>query len=361
MCGSCHDNVVFSTGENHAGIIQANDTQCATCHIPVGDLEFDVSIAGAHTIPEESGQLPGIVFEILDVENGTAGNQPTVNFRIDDKSGNPVDIADMSRLALVLSGPTSDYTAYVSENALGAAGTGGVYSYTFTTPIDADFTGSMGVGIEGYRNQTLLKNDDTAITVRDAGLNDVFYFDTGSGTATVRRQVVALESCNSCHGALSLHGGNRNNTEQCVLCHNPLQTDVNRRPADAGAAESVHFKTLIHKIHTGEELSEDFTVYGFGSRPHTFNEVRFPGDRRNCTTCHIDGTQQLPLPTGLEASLSPRGLINPLQPTAAACLSCHTTRDALIHASLQTSVLGESCAVCHGPNRDFSIDRSHAR
>lgn len=360
-CGSCHDDVNFATGESHAGIAQANDTQCATCHLPAGDLEFDLSIAGAHTIPEESTQLPGVVFEILGVEDGTAGKRPTVNFSIRDNNGNPVDLADMSRLALVLSGPTSDFVAWVSESALEAEGSNGLYAYTFETLIPFGFKGTVAVGIEGYQNQALLKSDGTSISVRDAGLNDVFYFHTAGETPSPRRSVVDLDKCNSCHGALSLHGSNRNNTEQCVLCHNPAQTDERRRPPEAGAPESVHFKTMIHKIHTGEELPEDFTVFGFGSRPHTYSEVRFPGDRRNCTTCHIDGTQQLPLPSGVEASLAPRGLISPLPPTAAACLSCHTGLDALIHTSLQTSALGESCAVCHGPNREFSVDRSHAR
>ena len=360
-CGSCHDDVDFTTGENHADIAQFNDTQCATCHIPVGDLEFDLSIAGAHTIPADSTQLPGIVFDIVGVESGTAGGQPIVNFNISDKSGNPVDIADMTRLALVMAGPTTDYTDYLDENALGATGSNGSYFYTFETAIDASFTGTMAVGIEGYRNQTLLLNDGSTTTVRDAGLNDVFYFDTGGGTAIPRRQVVALENCNSCHGQLSFHGGNRNNPQQCVLCHNPMNTDAESRGPDDGAAESTHFKTMIHRIHTGENLTENFTILRSRGRTFNFNELRFPGDRRNCVTCHIDGTQQLPLPATALPTLWPRNLINPQQPTAAACLSCHTTRDALIHASLQTSSLGESCAVCHGPNRQFSIDRSHAR
>jgi OmcA/MtrC family decaheme c-type cytochrome len=240
-------------------------------------------------------------------------------------------------------------------------GANGVYSHTFAQAIASDFVGTMAVGIEGYRNQTVLKRDGSQATIRDAGLNDVFYFHTAGGTPTPRRKIVDVDNCNSCHGNLSLHGGNRNNTEQCVLCHMPGQTDVARRPDGTGAPESVHFKTMIHRIHTGEENTEDLTIYGIGNRPHNFNEVVFPGDLRNCTTCHIDGTQQLPLPLTALPSLTPRGLVGELQPTGAACLSCHTTRDALVHAILQTNILGESCAVCHGPNRDFAVDRVHAR
>ena len=48
------------------------------------------------------------------------------------------------------------------------------------------------------------------------------------------------------------------------MCHNPNGTDVSR-PADRCApAESIDFKRMIHRIHTGEELTQDYTVYGFG-------------------------------------------------------------------------------------------------
>ncbi len=53
----------------------------------------------------------------------------------------------------------------------------------------------------------------------------------------------------------------------CVMCHNANQDDKARRPADKLPVESVHLKTMIHKIHTGEELTNDFTIYGFGNTP----------------------------------------------------------------------------------------------
>ena len=43
-CGACHDDVNFATGANHPGGVQVNDTQCTTCHIPLGDADFDASI-----------------------------------------------------------------------------------------------------------------------------------------------------------------------------------------------------------------------------------------------------------------------------------------------------------------------------
>ena len=58
-CGACHDNVNFATGENHAGLPQISDNQCSNCHIPEGELEFDLSIKGAHTIDRFSKELKG--------------------------------------------------------------------------------------------------------------------------------------------------------------------------------------------------------------------------------------------------------------------------------------------------------------
>jgi hypothetical protein len=59
---------------------------------------------------------------------------------------------------------------------------------------------------------------------------------------------------------------------------------------------------------------------------------------------------------------NPRGFLDPMGPATAACLSCHDTRAAAAHADINTSpALGESCAVCHGQNSEFSVDRVHAR
>ena len=53
-------------------------------------------------------------------------------------------------------------------------------------------------------------------------------------------------------------------------------------------------------------------------------------------------------------------------PAAAACLSCHDSKDAAAHAYLNTTDFGgegtfEACATCHGPNSEWSVDKVHAR
>jgi OmcA/MtrC family decaheme c-type cytochrome len=360
-CGACHDDVDFSTGVNHQGVVQTDDTQCRTCHIPQGDVEFDLSIKGAHTVPTESQALPGVVFKILGVDNATPGSRPTVRFSVTDKMGLPISPATMASLSLIMAGPTTDYATSVRDDARQAAGGGLSYSWTMSRPLAADFKGSIAIGMEGYRNVTLTKFDNSTLTVRDAGFNQVSYFDTGGNAAIPRRAVIKLEGCNSCHGDLRAHGGSRMNTEYCILCHTPSESDRARRPADKQPVESIHFKTLIHKIHTGEELERDFTIYGFGGTANNFNEIRFPGDRRDCVKCHIDGSQQVPLPDTNMPTISPRDWLTTMPPETASCLSCHTSRAAAVHAQLNSSPLGEACAVCHGVRGEFAVNKVHAR
>jgi len=362
-CGSCHDTVNFATGEGHVNLPQVSDNLCANCHIPQGELEFDASIKGAHTIPQFSQQLPGTTFSILKVENTGRGQKPTVTFTIKDKAGKVLEASKMDSLSLLLAGPTTDYAAAIREDARQASVVGNEFLYTFTSAIRENATGTYAVGLEGYKNVKINPDTKKEMSVRDVGFNQLHYFSVDGSKPAPRRAVVSSEKCNTCHGTLMLHGTIRRNTEYCVLCHNPNATDVARRnKPELMPAESVHFKTMIHKIHTGEELTRDFTVYGFGSNPINFNEVRFPGDRRNCNKCHVTDSYQLPLAESLLPSQAPRDYINPMQPTTAACLSCHTDKPSAAHAAVMTSpTLGESCAACHGRNNEFSLDRVHAR
>jgi hypothetical protein len=364
-CGSCHDDVNFATGENHAGLPQVSDTQCARCHTPEGELEFDLSIKGAHTIPRFSKELSGVNFELFGVTNAGPGQTLTVEFGIADDAGQPIAPSAMARLALVLAGndgPNADFSQVISANATAATGQGGRYLYTFSQALPADASGSWAVGIEGYKNATILPGTLQERTVSDAGENKVLHFSVTGGAPTPRREVVATERCNSCHFSLNLHGDYRNSVEQCVLCHNPSATDAARRPADQGPPESVNFKEMIHRIHTGEEFSRELTIFGFGGTPHNYNEVRYPRERTDCAACHLDGSQLLPLPGNLASTVDPRGLINPAPPVTGACLSCHDNLPAAAHADLATSpTYGESCDVCHGQGAEFAVDKLHAR
>jgi OmcA/MtrC family decaheme c-type cytochrome len=100
---------------------------------------------------------------------------------------------------------------------------------------------------------------------------------------------------------------------------------------------------------------------GFGKSVNNFNDVRFPGDLRNCEKCHVNASEQLPLNDNLLNVVTPRGYMNPTTPTAAACLACHDDKPAASHALGNTTTLGEACSVCHSPDAQFAIDKVHAR
>jgi OmcA/MtrC family decaheme c-type cytochrome len=360
-CGACHDNVNFTTGQNHPGGPQSDNSQCSNCHAPQGDQEFDSSIIGAHTIPAQSKQLPGINFAILHVDNTTAGNSPIVTFSISDNAGNPIAPSSMAHVALVLAGPTSDYPAAITEDVSGASRANGQFVYTFKYRIPTNATGTWTVGIEGIKTYPVNVGTGQPLNQNQGGVNKLVSFSVDGSLVQPRRTVVSLQNCNSCHSSLSAHGGNRNQIEMCVLCHNPNATDSAVRPAANNPPQTIDFRTMVHKIHTGEDLTTDYTVYGFQGSVNNFNGVTFPGDRRDCEKCHVNGSEQLPLALNLLPVVTPRDYLTTTPPVTAACLGCHTTKDAASHALSNIAPLGESCDVCHGPNGPFSIDRVHAR
>jgi OmcA/MtrC family decaheme c-type cytochrome len=370
-CSSCHDDVNFATGENHAGGIQIDDGACASCHQPQGDKEFDASVLGAHTIPLKSTQLAGLNAEVIDVTNAAPGQNPTVTFKVTNGDGTPVDPSTLgSNVNLILGGPTREYAIDpFRERADGAAFDGTQAMYTFKAAIPADGTGTWVVSADVRRTVTIdggSNPDGTPRTfsVTEGATNPVFYATVTDAGPQPRRQVVDIDKCNVCHDRLALHGGQRFVVNECVICHNPNASDKSRRPADTGSPESISFQRLIHRIHSGDNLTHDYTIYGFGGSKNTFNEVRFPGDRRDCEKCHVNDSQQLPLPAtnlAVQTPPPPQEWFTPMQPTAAACLGCHDTQAAAAHAYVNTAPFGEACASCHAPEDDFAVDKVHAR
>lgn len=362
-CGTCHDSINWATGENHAGGPATDDSACATCHIPDSGAEFDASILAAHTIPVFSDQLAGLRAEIVGVSNVAAGQRPTIQIKVTNKAGAAVDATKLSTFSPIHAGPTSSYRTYFRESGK-TSGTynasTGVTTYTFVAPIPADATGTWAFSADVYQTTTLKRADGKAdITgVRDAASNPIRYAAV-TGEVTPRRSSVDIALCNKCHDKLALHGGQRILTQECVMCHNPLKGDAAVRIAGTGAEESVSMQRLIHRIHRGHALTQDFTVYGNQSSVHNYNHVGYPGDLRNCKACHVSNSEQLPAPG--DAVITLRDYFSPQFPGTAACLACHDTRDAAAHAFLNTAVFGEACAACHGPNSEWSVDKVHAR
>jgi OmcA/MtrC family decaheme c-type cytochrome len=392
-CGSCHDNVNFTSGLNHLDLPQIDDKQCANCHISKGELEFDASIMGAHTVPIESAQLAGLVVDITKVDNGTAGKKPTVTFTLKDKAGKGLSMATVSRVSLVLAGSTIDYgytsfgsdvttKGYVAESPTAANTTcsnDGTCTYTFAHAIPTGATGTYSIGIESRNAGVLNAGTTREATVQYGADNKVVNFSVDGSPVIARRRVVAISNCNNCHARLSLHGENRNQIEQCVLCHNPSMDDSRVRSSTADKVQAalpplgINFAYMIHNIHTGEKMlpqNRKYVVIGNGGSVNDFSDVRYPAmsptgavaDAMNCNMCHVGTSFTLPLQPGLNQVSNPQGPITVMGPATAACTGCHGTRSAVSHAAIQTSAqFGESCDVCHGAGAEFAVDEMHAQ
>jgi OmcA/MtrC family decaheme c-type cytochrome len=370
-CGSCHDDVNFATGANHPGGAYSDSSQCASCHQPQGQYEYDASISGAHTVPYKSNQLLYPKMTVLSITNTAPGQSPTVQFTLTDKNANNLNPAifagSTGRLSANIGGPTTDYTTTLSETISGASYSNGVATYTFKTKIPSGATGTYAMEFEGYVNTTVVQGGNVKSTFvqRDAIDNVVKYFAVTGSTVVPRRTVVSIANCNVCHDKLQPHGGNRNQVEACDVCHNPTATDASLRPASALPPEAIDLQILVHKIHTGANLTNGYTVYGFGGSTNNFADVQFPGDRRDCVKCHVGTSYTVPLPAGVQPAVTPRNYWTPTPPISAACLACHDDVSSAAHAFLNIATFGtlqtEACPVCHQEGADFAVTQVHAR
>ncbi|HEY6042234.1 MAG TPA: OmcA/MtrC family decaheme c-type cytochrome [Anaerolineae bacterium] len=389
-CASCHDGIDWETGKStvpggrdHVAGAQKDDKSCKGCHQPDSGQEFDASIVGAHTIPAKSKQLKGLVYT-LDNATVKAGAKPVVEFTVKDGSGAALDANKLDFIEATVAWPTTDYANRISENpnqvpAAGAApfvrkGTledlsGGKFRYTFSVALPADAKGSAGVGMAAYKSTTIKGNLGKDTVVREGNLNPVVYVSLDGSKVANRRAVVDRKLCNQCHldlgnpAGFSVHGGIRRSPEYCVLCHNTTATDEAQRPKDKLPAETIHLKYMIHSLHMGEE--RDTPAEFFGRAVARTEEITFPtaGGQRNCNKCHLPGTNLLPLPS-TAVPTSPTGadgkVIKTLKPVTAACTACHANAATKGHAAIMTAPDGtETCAICHGPGRDFAVDQVH--
>ena len=409
-CASCHDTTVFSSAEVgngnvlHRGGQQLTEGSCNVCHGPTSVL-FPVS-----TVHYTGLLAPGattLSLEITSITSTAPGQTPVLTFVV-KVSGVPADIltTPLTRLTATIAGPTTDIATAWQARIQGAPTVGtlaavdaasGVFAYTFpaAAAIPLTATGSYEVGLEGYISPAPVPPATTS--PRYAAVNPVFAFAVTDATADKRREIVALASCNGCHGSLAAHGGARTNPQYCVFCHNT--TGVNDRTArfEAGAAleEPLDFRIMIHKIHRGEQLTQPYAIGGTAGTaanpagaPSSFNGVRYPRTTGDCAACHITSPAKTwTLPMNRSAAYAPSTMVemtcsepvgndpnaycdNPfwtatattkLGPATSVCTSCHDAPDVAAHAAINTAGSGaEACATCHGPGGIVDVALFHA-
>ena len=400
-CVACHDNIVFTTPVPagkllHSGGTQPDNAPCGVCHPPTGSL---AGILESHRPPLLDPASPKIDLTIVSITNTSPGLAPTLRFRV-AVNGTPRDIstAPLNVLRATIAGPNSDYATYWQATIQGGGASGmlvpvdaaaGEFDYYLpaTAAIPAAATGSYTVSLEGYLQDT------TPGAPRFAAFNPVLAFAVTDPTPVARRAVVDTARCNNCHYDLSGHGGQRKNAQYCVLCHNPNNPGderISRFETGDQFVESVDFRSMIHRIHAGEFLSETHILGGFpapsksnpAGTPIDFSYVRYPGKLSDCTVCHAQGTFDLPLASNLLPTIQElrRCIEDPaadtdsycdnpnfvvadtyrVPPATAACTGCHDAPATVAHAEVMTTSLGvESCAACHGPGDAFDIAKAH--
>jgi OmcA/MtrC family decaheme c-type cytochrome len=216
-----------------------------------------------------------------------------------------------------------------------------------------------------------------------------FVPSTGQAVADSGRDIVATAKCNECHRVLSgipgddpessaagFHGGNRNETRYCAVCHTEQRkygrTEATIDPATltfSSQTYRVNDRAIgdqpnnIHHLHLGSILAKKKYDYA----GVLYNEVKFPQDIRNCTKCH-DGSDT-------STAKTPQGDNWKNVPSRLACGGCHdgidfatgkgvTLADAAkgLTESPGNAHLGGAqaddsrCAGCHPPS---SIDVDH--
>ncbi len=233
--------------------------------------------------------------------------------------------------------------------------------------------GTYSLGLWSARSLTLnlFGESNSYRSTSDARLVDFLV-----GSAAVEEPYALISSgsnCFNCHQELGFHGFGRRGFESCVVCHGTSGGEDRPRYVAANAEETpgvaIGFRTMLHKIHMGEELTNaaSYIVNGFGSTAypnnftgHAYGEIVFPalpGGVQNCSKCHGDTNEAWHEPAPRN---HPTEQGAPVQRWAAVCSACHDSPDALAHVAVQTDAQGnESCGVCHGADKEWSVERLH--
>lgn len=306
------------------------------------------------------------------INNVTVSGSPAVDFTVTNQDGTGVTVstddvnAGSLRFTIVKlvpgsNGDADNWRSYISttETATPTAGPNGVavlasaqqataeartsagvleslgngkYRYTFRTDItDPAQTGGVAYDAS-LTHRVAMQVSFTGSGGKSIVKNPTFDFVPAGGVLRQTKDVVSVDSCNTCHDKLALHGGGRVDTKYCVTCHNPGTTDAN-------SGNNLNFAVMIHKIHRGADLSSTYTIWGFRDSAHDYSTVHYPQDIRNCTNCH-DGANPA----------TPDGDNWKNRPTKEACGACHDQVDFNNHPT-QGFVQSDNsvCGQCHVP------------
>jgi len=322
-CTSCHENVDKTEGEGSHPFPLNPDADCgnANCHGPGGNV---ADAREAHKT--QLNDLSSGIFDLTILSVSAADADSPVQVRIRAHTGTrqsgamlPVTSpGNLSTLSVFINGPNTGFELSgntivkltKSELVSLAADAQKPGELTFSLPRSMRQTvGGLGdPDVDSYTLSLRATYDPTPSTAPDDDrldmrLNPAAAF-SASEEVVGRRPVVETGKCNACHGELSQHSGDNlaRSVEQCTMCHSgSLDTRV-RQSANkvAGVTTSLRLSTLVHRIHASGVATTPYSVFADGTgAPYPvrdLSEVPFPGDVRDCDSCHTHGTNFLPLP-----------------------------------------------------------------
>ncbi|WP_428636920.1 OmcA/MtrC family decaheme c-type cytochrome [Shewanella sp.] len=281
--------------------------------------------------PGEPGGPPAMViddlhitFDQVDMEGGVA----TVNYRVTNQNDEPVvGVPTATFIAAQLlpqgytnAGNSSQWQYFTSENCNASCPgsyvdhKNGNYSYTFS----AAFDGMNDISYQAGATQRIVVKmggdtlaDGTSLPITNQHFDWQAETDGTSSDPAYSRNLIKIDTCNSCHNDLAFHRGNYNQIETCVTCHN----------ADRVSNPDNIFPQMIHGKHlTG-----------------------FPGSLANCQTCHAQ-----------DESLSEQ--MNWARvPTMETCGSCHTYIDFKAGEGHPAQLNNANCVACHNADWTASV------
>ncbi len=401
VCTSCHDMTSFvnpvpvpGMHVHNSGMTFNNDAACSLCHTEADIIRRHAPPAG-----------PKVDLKIVRVANTGPNQFPEIEFSV-TVDGQPRDIlatsGGLSTIRATFAGPTIDYAEYWQYGIQTVSQSGAVSFPDGTVeavPNSSNFlfkvgsnkrsmgaaTGTYAVALEGYIQGTAAPGGEAP---RFASPNYISYVPVTDTQPVPRRAITDVARCNDCHNDLNGHGGQRRGPDYCAMCHIPNNSNderVSRFEGQSVTANTVDLRVMAHKIHRGEHLTQPYFLGGYpapnagnpAGTPIDFGEVLYPGDLRNCESCHTKGSYTLPLKSGLLPSRSEvftctedpsadtnnhcstrtsAEVVTP--PATAVCTSCHDSPDSAAHAKLMTVIdpsdprkNQESCTTCHGPGK----------
>lgn len=323
--------------------------------------------------------------------------KPTITFKVTDAAGKPLELkgsdgtlAWTPSFVLAKLGADGKFTSFLTRQATGSTWTdaaGNVHNPALAKATQAASESSSGTagaarvaatgeaGVYTYTFANAATNADVGATLRagvygNRTVNGVAYpasatFDwVPAGGTPATNELVKDDACNACHQRVRAHGDQRLGVKLCVTCHSP-------QTIDPETGNNVDMALLIHKIHNGANLKNEFAIVGFGGNPaptplprsayFPVNEIKMPpshgtsisggsdpGIVKNCTICHqganadkrfttitasacqtchdstdvrTGANHGVPNPT---TGQIPSGVISP-QPDDSACVNCHGT------------------------------------